>query len=119
MVFSHFIISFQCLANNTWLFAHQRGNDDDLLVVAFTRSTAQAWLKQYGNPPKNDKMRHMFASVIGVEKRFDNVGHFIAESNPKIRKPCKTCQSNSIYFCVKCDVYLHPICFLEYHSKNE
>ena len=108
---------FNVCAHNAWLFARQGGYDDDLLT--FTRSTAQAWLKQYGNPPKNDKRRHTFASVIGVEKRFDNVGHFIAESNPKIRKRCKTCQSNSIYFCVKCNVYLHPKYFLEYHSKNE
>ena len=117
MVFSHFIIPFQCLREQCLAVCASRRDDDDLLT--FTRSTAQAWLKQYGNPPKNDKRRHTFASVIGVEKRFDNVGHFIAESNPKIRKRCRTCQSNSIYFCVKCDVYLNPKCFLEYHSKNE
>ena len=108
---------FNVCANNAWLFARQGGYDDDMLT--FTRSTAQAWLKQYGNPPKSDQRRHTFASVIGMEKRFENVGHFIAESNPKIRKRCKTCQTNSIHFCVKCDVYLHPKCFLEYHSKNE
>ena len=107
---------FNVCANNAWLFARQGEYDDNLLT--FTRSTAQAWLKQYGNPPKNDKRRHTFVSVIGVENRFDNVGHFITESNPKIRKRCKTCQSNSICFCVKCDVYLHPNCFLEYYLKK-
>lgn len=107
---------FNVCANNAWLFARQGGYNDDLLT--FTRSIAQAWLKQYGNPPKNDR-RLSFASAIGVEKRFDNIGHFIAESNPKIRQRCKTCLSNSIYFCVKCDVFLHPKCFLDYHSKNQ
>ena len=41
---------FNVWANNAWLFARQGGYDDDLLT--FTRSTAQASLKQYGNLPK-------------------------------------------------------------------
>ena len=36
---------FNVCADNAWLFARQGEYDDDLLT--FTRSTAQAWLKQY------------------------------------------------------------------------
>ena len=48
--------------------------------------------------------------------RFDNVGHLVYFPDGKVGR-CAQCQKNAGYQCLKCQRFLHPKCFISYHSK--
>lgn len=63
------------------------------------------------------KMRRGRPSEIELpdEVRRDNVGHIILRDPEDRRRRCRHCKSQTIYLCAKCDVGLHPDCFLNFH----
>lgn len=48
--------------------------------------------------------------------KLDNVGHNIEKRTKRIR--CRHCASQTIYYCAKCKVAVHPKCFSAYHAGN-
>ena len=102
--------------NNAWIFAREGGYEKDLL--AFTRQVVQCWLKKYGIPPKvSGKQESLSMSTLTAETRFDKVSHDIIESDPKCRRRCKECHSQTIYICKKCKVHMHHKCAIKYHAQ--
>lgn len=54
---------------------------------------------------------------VPIEVRQDQSGHIIVKHELKCRRRCKICHSQTIYLCKRCNVYIHPDCFDEYHRK--
>lgn len=63
----------------------------------------------YGRPSKG---------ALPNDIRFDNIGHIILRDSTNSRKKCRHCKSNTIYFCKKCKLHLHPDCFENFHTKE-
>ena len=59
-----------------------------------------------GRPSKN---------ALPYAIRTDDIGHLIIRK--EVRRRCRNCQSQTIYFCKKCNVFLHPDCFEQFHKK--
>lgn len=59
-----------------------------------------------GRPSKN---------ALPTAIRQDEIGHLIIRKD--VRRRCRNCKSQTIYFCKKCNVFLHPDCFQEFHEK--
>jgi len=62
--------------------------------------------RNLGRPSKNALPRSI---------KMDDIGHLIIRK--QIRRRCRNCQSQTIYLCKKCNVFLHPDCFEEFHKK--
>lgn len=50
------------------------------------------------------------------EVRKDTVGHVVVKHPENQRRRCRSCHSQTWFLCAKCDVPLHPACFLTFHS---
>lgn len=48
--------------------------------------------------------------------RFDGSGHLVDYAGGKQGR-CADCQKNSTFTCIKCLRFLHPKCFVSYHTK--
>ena len=116
MVLSLFCYLLNVCVNNAWLFARADDYSDDML--AFTRSIVQCWLTKYGVHAKNSGRQKLSASFLNRVAQFNQIGHYIAKSDPQIRKRCKHCRSQTVFICKKCDIALHSKCSLEYHTAH-
>ena len=105
--------------NNAWLFARNGGYREDIL--SFRRCVAQDWLKTYrasaASPCSNRSSAIIASKTCSLESRYDDVGHTVLKSEPPLRRRCKICKSQTIFYCKKCNVFLHIKCSEEYHTK--
>ncbi|KAK3881612.1 hypothetical protein Pcinc_011469 [Petrolisthes cinctipes] len=102
--------------NNGWMFARAGGYKEDLL--SFTRAVATEWLQKHGRKPENPGRSRslLIAGSLSSQRRYDNVGHHIVNTDPPRRRRCKLCNSQSVFICQKCQVHLHQKCSVEYHT---
>lgn len=43
--------------------------------------------------------------------------HIVIKPEDQKRRRCKFCHNHTVYMCQKCNAYVHPKCFDQYHSK--
>ena len=69
--------------------------------------------KSYNNTKKNVKNNISSNNDIKSRLRIHNI-NFVKNSGRK----CEMCHRETAYFCVECNVGLHPECFNNYHQRN-
>lgn len=94
---------------NSWKI-YNTVNKQKMSQIDFKSYIALRLLKMHQNVPKPS------SSAVPVELRFDGLGHVISK-NENIRRRCKVCHSNTIHFCLRCNVNLHVKCFDNYHKE--
>lgn len=113
----YFSLIAHCLdmaVNNAWqLYRHNGGEYDNL---RFRRSVATSLLETYGKGVSRKPGRT--SKNFREDSRYDDIGHIIKYRSEQLR--CAVCHKNAMFFCIKCNVSLHPkICFETYHKLAE
>lgn len=97
-----------------WLLFRRCGHD--FTLKQFRRQVAVSLLKMFGEPKRSSGPRastSLQSAAMCIAK--DNKGHLIVKGEKKYAR-CRVCQRRTIYICCKCNVSLHPECFLTYHT---
>lgn len=98
-----------------WLLYRRLGHNIPLLN--FRRECAIFLLKSFGESRKVPGVRSSMQYSPALEEiRKDGKDHFVEKAASKYRR-CKVCGKRSSYFCVKCNIALHPEnCFVTFHN---
>lgn len=97
-----------------WLLLRQFGREMDLLQ--FRRECAMTLLRSFGSAPKLPGVRSSKTQIGSMSTiRLDGKDHLITVGESKY-KTCKVCNRRTQYKCRKCELHLHPECFVEFHS---
>ncbi|XP_050064316.1 piggyBac transposable element-derived protein 3-like [Aphis gossypii] len=83
-----------------------KSSSDKSNEVTINESAVSITNTNLGQPSKN--------ALPTAIRKYD-IGHLIIRKN--VRRRCRNCQSQTIYLCIKCNVFLHPDCFQEFHEK--
>ena len=86
-------------------------------LLGFRRKIFQVYSSKYRNVEKI--LPDIFPAQRNHQKVipdiwYDNESHWIIKGKQRL---CANCSRTSIYFCVKCNVGIHPECFKVFHSK--
>lgn len=83
-------------------------------VAARTRRTPQS--KKDVKAAETDLVRaQKTADVVSNSLRNDRVDHLVVQTGRRNR--CRSCKSQTVFMCSKCNVYVHPKCFSAYHAQ--
>ncbi|XP_046392163.1 piggyBac transposable element-derived protein 3-like [Ischnura elegans] len=95
-----------------WLLHRHVGSTMDYLQ--FRRECALYMMRHFGSPSAGRGFRQ---SHTGAEEiRTDHLDHLITKGSSKY-KVCAQCKKRTVYICKKCNISLHPECFLAFHEK--
>lgn len=83
------------------LKSSEKSNEETINESAVTISNTNL-----GRPSKN---------ALPTTIRTDDIGLLIIRKD--VRRRCRNCQSQTIYLCKKCDMFLHPDCFEKFNEK--
>ena len=91
---------------------------DSFDLFGFRRSIVDTYNKRY---KVNIKFRECFLPLSGDKSdqqciRYDRFDHWIIKGKQR-RCARKGCKGITLFFCVKCEVVLHPDRFTEFHAK--
>lgn len=80
------------------------------IVLAYLCKTTSSAPKRPG--PQNSKL---LGGRVSLDVRFDGQGHLVVPI--KTQRRCALCGKKTKRICGKCDVPLHDVCFLPFHTK--
>ena len=80
-------------------------------LLTFRRTLATSLLKKYGTPSTQGKH---FAPYFR-DVRYDGMNHLLRQCNTR---RCANCPGKVAFYCIKCDVGLHPRCHEDYHTRK-
>lgn len=96
---------------NSWLLARKNGcNKGTESLFAFRRYVARSLLLTYGTAPHQGQKPAKPLSTT----RYDGKQHWITPISTE-RRCANQCGGKAKFKCLKCDVGLHPKCFMDYH----
>lgn len=109
----YFSLICHCLdmaVNNAWQL--YKNSVDDYDHLSFRRSIATGLLET--NKKEGTRKGSRVSKTYHEKSRY---GHIIKYKAERLR--CHVCHKKANFFCIKCDVNLHPkICFEKYHTKE-
>lgn len=95
---------------NAWILWKKKTNDKTVKLLSFRRAIALTLLKKYGTPSQQGKR----SAPVMQDVRYDGLNHFLRKCQTR---RCGNCTGKAAFFCIKCDVGLHPRCHEDYHVK--
>lgn len=108
-----FVYLFDVSVSNAWILNKKLLPKDDAVgkLIQFRRALALTFLRKHGKPSLQGKIKPTPLQDV----RHDTCSHWPLEI-PKQRR-CAHCKGKAKFSCSKCNVGLHPKCFLEYHTQ--
>jgi hypothetical protein len=99
----------------------ERKKVEEIPLLEFLRHAVEVMVvvhsETYSNPP--------FQSVAAARLALENLQAVHYNKGPQIifksqlYRVCKACKKRFLYHCERCEVALHPDCFLSFHKKEE
>lgn len=112
-----FINAIDCAITNAWKL-HEIANNSCASQIDFRSELCQYLLTARtveGHEPVPERNLALGRpQPVPRNIATDQHGHLIVRDGN--RRRCRQCQSNTIYKCERCNCYLHPDCFKEFHS---
>lgn len=110
-----FVYLFDVSVSNAWILNKKLLPPDTAIgqLLRFRRNLALTLLRKYGTPSSQGRS---YPKPLQDVRR-DNLNHWPVEIATQRR--CANCKKKAKCVCSKCNVGLHPKCFMEYHTNNQ
>lgn len=108
-----FVYLFDASVSNAWILNRKLLPADKAItqLLKFRRYLAVTLLRNHGLPPSQGKSTPKPLSSV----RYDNSNHWPVVNQTERR--CANCPGKAKFICSKCNVGLHPKCFMVYHKQ--
>ena len=86
-------------------------------LLKFLRAAVVQTLRRYGTPlPKSGRNKSVNVRGTAADPiRYDGLNHWSSDVLVS-RGVCQQCKKRTFYTCIKCNKYVHPLCFRAYHT---
>lgn len=103
-----FVYFFDVAVTNSWIVWKKDQKQPKLPLLDYRRKLAIGILKHHGIPSSQGRRAPVPQDVV----RYDKMNHWLRSCD---YRRCKNCTGRAKFYCVKCNVGLHPKCHEEYH----